>query len=577
MDPAQPKAAQPQPAPQKAGGAPAGAAATEEFRKVMERNTHLQHYIAELTQRGFPTPRFKLQLSKSVLDEGKPNIIYPVTEPIFVHLYKDDDKGRIIYCPIEPIIPIKSVSLLKAAEEAIAFRITKNFEFKTQQEHITKLKEILQKCSIVNPKLKDLGQYEYDDRKRIIAVNEETLKGLEYTLVKEKVGYGVIDPLIRDPYLEDISCDGKGFIFVEHKIFQSCDTTLNFDSVENLDEYSMRLSERIGRPANFRRPIIDGTLPDGSRINIVYGTDLSLKGTNFTIRKFTAIPISITQICASNTMNFMEAAYLWLLLEHNMNMWICGETASGKTTTVKAVLTFVKPTAKIVTIEDTPELQVPHDNWIREMTRQGEDAASSIDIFDLLKAALRQRPNYIVVGEIRGKEGLIAFQAMQTGHGVMATFHASSVIKLVQRLTGYPIEVPKTYVDLLNAVVFQNLVRIPKTGKTERRVTSINEIIGFDPTEQSYNFIELFAWDPITDTHEFRGMGSSYVLEEKIAPLKGITRKRIKDIYLEVDNRAEILRLMAQKKVFDYYDVWGYMNKINSMGTENMLKMLRQG
>ncbi|MGA2663312.1 MAG: type II/IV secretion system ATPase subunit, partial [Nitrososphaerales archaeon] len=375
-----------QAAAQKEGAAQAAMAAAEaEFRKVLERNTHLQHYIDGLKAKGFPTPRYKEKLSKALLDEGKPNILYPVTEPIFVHLYRDDDKGRVIYSPIEPIIPLKSVTLMKAAEEAVAFRITKEFTFANQDEHIAKLKEILRKCASVDPKFAELGSYEYDDRKRVLAMNAETLKGLEYTMVKEKVGYGVIDPLIRDPYLEDISCDGQGFLFVEHKIFSSCDTTLVFDSVEALDEYSMRLSERIGRPANFRRPIIDGTLPDGSRINIVYGEDLSLKGTNFTIRKFTAIPISITQICAGNTMDYMEAAYLWLLLEHNMNMWICGETASGKTTTVKAVLAFVKPTAKIVTIEDTPELQVPHDNWIREMTRQGEDAASSIDIFELLK------------------------------------------------------------------------------------------------------------------------------------------------------------------------------------------------
>lgn len=547
-----------------------------DFKDAALKNPHLAAYLNSLASQGIKTPDYKMQLSRSMRD-GKPSVIYPVGDPLFIHMYMDDTGARAVYHAIEPVIPMKSSALLRSAEEGLAFRITEDFEFKDTAEQTAKLKELLAKVVQITDKKPELGTYDYDAKRRIIFTNDETYKALEYTLIKDKVGLGLIEPLIRDPYLEDISCDGIGPIFIEHKIFQSCRTTLAFETNGQLNEYAMRLSERVGRPATFRRPIVDATLPDGSRINIVFGEDLSMRGSNFTIRKFTSLPISITQLCSYNTMDCREAAYLWMLLEHNLNVWVCGETASGKTTNVKAILGFVKPTAKILTIEDTPEVTVPHDNWIREVTRQGEDEASSIGIFDLLKAALRQRPDYIIVGEVRGKEGLTAFQAMQTGHGVMATFHASSVTKLVQRLTGHPIEVPKTYIDVLNAVVIQTMVRVPTTGRVERRVVSISEIVGYDPVEQAFNFIELFAWDPQTDNHDFRGLGTSHVLEEKIAVMRGIPRKRVKDIYAELESRTEILSIMQKNQVFDYYDVWRYMQKIYGLGIEKSLALLKRG
>ncbi len=482
-----------------------------------------------------------------------------------------------MYHCVEPIIPLRSQDLLHVMEEAVAYRIKEDFEFKVEEEQIAKLKEILASAVSITHDTKELGEFHYDDRNRVVYTNEETYKVLEYTLIKNKVGLGITDPLIKDPYIEDISCDGVGSIFIEHKIFRSCETTINFDNKRELDAYVKTLSERSGRPATFRRPIIDAVLPDGSRLNLVFGEELSMKGSNFTIRKFAAVPLSITQICAYNTMDFMEAAYLWMLLEEGYNVWVCGETASGKTTTLKGMCTFIKPEAKVLTIEDTPEMVLPHDNWIREATRQGEDEASSIGIFELLKSALRQRPNYIIVGEIRGKEGLIAFQAMQTGHGVMATFHASSVLKMIQRLTGFPIEVPKTYIDILNAVVIQSAVRNPKTGKPDRRVMSISEIVGYDPVEQSFNYVDLFKWNPTTDVHEFAGIGTSYLLEERFAMMRGISRRDVRKIYDELESRAEILRILAKREIFDYYEVWSYIKQISGLGIEKSLSMLKKG
>jgi len=268
------------------------------------------------------------------------------------------------------------------------------------------------------------------------------------------------------------------------------------------------LSEQFGKTISHAKPVVDATLPDGSRINIVFGKDISRKGTNATIRKFASTPLSIIQVLTSGVMNFTEVAYLWMMLEAGMSLFVNGETASGKTTTLMGLTAFIPANWKVVTIEDTPELTLPHNNWITEATRNTGNAASSVTMDDLLKAALRQRPNYILVGEIRGAEGNIAFQAMQTGHPVISTFHAANMVSLIQRLSNDPINIPKTHMENLNIALFQGAVQGPG-GKRVRRVLSINEILGYNPQGNNIMFIPVFNWDPGTDTTKFRGKGSS--------------------------------------------------------------------
>jgi flagellar protein FlaI len=245
-----------------------------------------------------------------------------------------------------------------------------------------------------------------------------------------------------------------------------------------------------------------------------------------------------------------------------MNVWVSGETASGKTTLMNALATFIPPEDKIVSIEDTPEVQVPHPNWIRGVTRGSakNTDATEVSMFDLLKAALRQRPNFIIVGEIRGIEGAIAFQAMQTGHACMSTFHAASVTKLIQRLTGNPINVPKSYVDNLNVVVITSLVRLPN-GRNGRRVVSINEIVNYDSVSDSFSFIESFVWNPVNDTFEFKGYMNSYLLEYKIAPKRGVPRDKKRQIYTQVKKRAEVLERIQKQKITNFYDLHGVLSK----------------
>ena len=287
-----------------------------------------------------------------------------------------------------------------------------------------------------------------------VKVSPQELEGIKYLFVRDKVKMGILDPIIIDPYIEDISCSGMGNIFIEHKIFKSLKSTINFSTFEDLDEFVIELAERIKKPVTYKNPIADATLPDGSRINIVYGRDISKRGSNFSIRKFSEVPLSIFEIVDFGTINYQMLAYLSLAISNGMNVFVAGESASGKTALLNAVTTFIPPLSKIITIEDTPELQVPHKNWIREVVQSSKaEEGGSVTMFDLLRAALRQRPNEILIGEIRGKEGNIAFQAMQTGHSCMATFHAASVEKLIQRITGEPISVPRAYIDNLNIAV----------------------------------------------------------------------------------------------------------------------------
>jgi flagellar protein FlaI len=253
------------------------------------------------------------------------------------------------------------------------------------------------------------------------------------------------------------------------------------------------------------------------------------------------------------------------MLSEGMNTFVSGETASGKTTMLNAISTFIPPQSKIVSIEDTPELQVPHPNWTREVVRGSGTSGSSVTMFDLLRAALRQRPNEIIIGEIRGEEGAIAFQAMQTGHACMATFHASSVEKLIQRLTGHPINIPKTYIDNLNVVIIMSAVRLAD-GTPVRRILSINEIIEYDPETNSFGFIEVFRWDPATDTFEFPGFLNTNLLENVVSVRRGIPPRESRRIYAQLQERADVLRKLHERDITNFYELHNVLAQANREG-----------
>lgn len=537
-----------------------------EFSEYVAGAPHLHEYAHKAKNApdlaGVPL-QFKKTLSRDLRLLKKFNIIYPASDRIFVHVFKGTRDAYGKYRPIEPRLPPEKKDLVGKVEEMLASMIDDETAKKIAERREAMLTELFEEA--VRLEGSPVPDTQKSEKKRSFSplfLSKETYEQLKYEILTDKIGMGLLEPLIRDQFIEDISCDGVGPVFVEHKIFGSMTTSIEFKTAEELDSFVVKVCEKIGRPVSPRRPIVDASLLDGSRLNVVFGSDVSRRGSNFTIRKFSKIPLSITQLIKFGTLDARMAAYLWMMLESGMSMFICGETASGKTTTLNAITVFIRPNAKVITIEDTPEVYIPHPNWVSECTRRGESESSSIELFDLLKSALRQRPNYIIVGEIRGKEGNVAFQAIQTGHPVISTFHAASMQKLIQRITGDPINIPAAYVDNLNVVVFQSSVKSPKTGKFERRVTGICEIIGIDPVEKSYNFIEIFSWDPVTDAHTFRGVGNSYLLEYKVAPMRGLSPKETRKIYNELELRTYVLKKLVDMNVVDYYEVYHALSKV---------------
>ncbi|NIA10028.1 MAG: secretion system protein E [Nitrospiraceae bacterium] len=538
-----------------------------------DENRHVLDYIHMLPLDDIGVPTFYPELSRDLKKIKKPNLIYPVGDGVSVHIYPDKTDVRNYYIPIEPTLFVNVDELLIEVEEALIDIVTtEDMEAKKallaeglDDVCIIKGSEDVKK-GIVKKTLEHIREFVKTTKNKKVYVTPDEFQRIKYYIFKNKIGMGPLQPLLMDPYIEDISCSGVGRIFVEHKIFSGLKTAITFDSTEELDSYVVRMSEKIGKPITYRKPIVDAALPDGSRINIVFGEDVSKRGSNFTIRKFSETPLSILNLIEFHTLNYKMAAYFWMLLGSGMNCFVAGETASGKTTTLNAMTTCIPADAKVISIEDTPELQVPHKNWIREVTREsGDEGGSDVGMFDLLRAALRQRPNEIIIGEIRGVEGNIAFQAMQTGHPAMATFHAASVEKLIQRLTGDPINVPKTYVDNLNLVVIQNAVNIPGKGAA-RRITSISELVGYDPPSQSFSFIETFRWDPSRDVFKFTGDNNSYLLENKIAPKRGLPKNKRRLIYKELDRREKILKKIHDAGVTGFYELFSMMGRAEEEG-----------
>lgn len=576
-------------------------------KEYVKASPHLLEYLHVFPVNTYGIPLFLSELKKDLRSMKSPNIIYPVNETTFVHILPDPDDVRNYYIPIEPsflhsvnmmlpVIETKLIDIIDGLEEdpisdkeraevikkmltSVAVIRAKGVDITKmtgtsagQQDLKSKITTFLNTDFTAKDKMKNVKskhQIPMTPDGKVILTNEE-YRAIEYLLIRDKVDMGVLKPFLSDQYIEDISCDGIGPIFIEHKIFKGLKSVIEFKVSSELDEFVVKMAERIKRPITYRNPVIDATLLDGSRINIVYGTAISRHGSNFTIRKVNEVPLSILNIIESNGLDYMSAAYLWICVEYGMSLFVSGETASGKTTLLNAITTFIPPENKIVTIEDTPELNVPHRNWIREVALakgkgEGGGASGEVSMFDLLKAALRQRPNQILVGEIRGVEGAVAFGAMQTGHPVMSTFHAASVEKLIQRLCGDPINIPRTYVDNLNLVIIQSAVKRPD-GQLVRRMISANELVGFNPETQGFTFVQMFTWEPVSDTFVWTGKGSSFLLENKIATMLGMPDSKKSEIYLEVEKRAKILERLHKAGYVKFWDLFHMMTKIKKQG-----------
>jgi flagellar protein FlaI len=359
---------------------------------------------------------------------------------------------------------------------------------------------------------------------------------------------------MRDPNIEDISCDGSGSpIFLFHRKYGSLKSNIQFPNEVVLSAFVTHLAQKCGKHISIAEPMLDATMPDGSRIQMTLSKQVTTKGSTFTIRRFRTDPITATDLIMYKTMSAEMVAFMWLAVENGVNALIAGGTASGKTSTLNAISLFIPREAKIVSIEETREINLPHPNWIPGVARSGfgevinDKLAGEIDLYDLMKAALRQRPEYILVGEIRGKEAYVLFQAMATGHTTYSTFHADSAQSLIHRLEGKPIEIPRIMLQSLNIVTIQ--VQAEVNNQLVRRCKQIIEIVDIDPISKEILTNEVFHWDPVKD--EFYYSGKSHVLE-RIRSQHGMSKE---EMIFELKRRIEILEWMKDNNIRAFKDV----------------------
>jgi len=372
-----------------------------------------------------------------------------------------------------------------------------------------------------------------------------------YHAERDLVGFGQIDPLMRDPNIEDISCDGVTKpVYIWHRNFESIETNVEFGNDDELDNMVVKLVHMAGKHVSSAFPIVDASLPGKHRLAVCYRREVTPFGTAFTIRKFREDPYSMIDLINIGTFSEEMAAYFWMCLENRASIMVLGGTAAGKTTALNALACLIKPGSKIITIEETAELNLPHDNWVSLIARQsyglGGSSVGEVALFDLVKTSMRHRPDILIVGEIRGQEAYVLFQALATGHGGMATMHAENVDSAIKRLTQKPMEIAPAYIPLMNIIMSIQRVHLIKgtEKKAYRRVMNVSEIADFE------DYRSVFKWHPAKDEH-LPAFDKSALLSS-ISEKVGIPRK---DLEAEMGRRRDVLHWMRERNIRSYKDV----------------------
>ncbi|SDM17625.1 flagellar protein FlaI [Halogranum gelatinilyticum] len=537
-----------------------------ELKRLASQRPHLLDHLKKFKQitGEFPTV---IEEADGEFESNRPNVLYPVGGPIYCHIYGDLGQTTKYYA-IEPTLSGPESAVLQRLKGKLLSKSGHREAPEKEAEYDDLIEELMEESTRITSGVKST----FDSLSKLwnfgrVEVTKETYENIRYRLNRDIIGFGPLEPVMRDPANEDIHVIGPHECHVDHSVYGMLETTVDFGTPKEFDNWLRNMGERIGDPVSDSDPIVDSTLPDGSRINIIYSDDVSIKGSSLTIRQGSETPLSINQITKWGTLSPELAAYLWLCLENEQTVFVVGETASGKTTTLNAILSYIPDDAKIYTAEDTAEVLPPHNTWQQLLTREGRgENSTDVDMFDLVAAALRSRPDYIIVGEVRGAEGRMAFQAAQTGHPVMLTFHASDIVSMIQRFTSDPINVPETFMDNADVALFQN--RVKQGNDVLRRVTSVQEIEGYSKEMDGVVTREVFSWDPVEDDIVFQGMNNSYVLEEQIATLLGYEDTR--DIYDDLDFRADLIRRMIQEGLLGYHEVNDAINDFQRDGIEGL-------
>lgn len=373
--------------------------------------------------------------------------------------------------------------------------------------------------------------------------SSQTKHKLLYYLIRNNLGYGKIDPLMRDDNIEDISCDGVNVpIYIYHQDYYNLKTNISFKE-EEINSFVNILAEKSGDHLSYAEPIVESTLPDGSRLQGTLGSEVTTKGSSFTIRKFGGSSFTPVDLIRYGTFDPQMLATLWIAIENGKSMMVVGGTASGKTSTLNALGFFIPPDAKIVSIEDTRELSLYQENWLPNLTRESGEG-ENLDMHELVRKAMRQRPECIIVGEVRGREALAMFQAISTGHAGFSTMHAGSVQDAVNRLLGEPINLPKPMLAELDIICLQLLTNLGE--KRVRRNNETVEFLGLDSERERLKTTKTFSW--VRENDSFRKIEESQVLRE-IRNEQGMS---LTEMNMEVEKRGRLLKNMAEKSIISY-------------------------
>lgn len=471
--------------------------------------------------------------------------VYPVLEPYsYTRITYNNDTSEYFLEALEPKLSSEDEKLLALIKDTLGR--TLGYEW----DKFTSLDKKAYLSESVESYIKSRGA----------KVSPLLKKKLKYYILRDFVGYGKADMLWRDENIEDISCDGVGIpLFVYHRKYGSLKTSLVFEDEDSLNSYVVALGQRSGKQISVSNPILDGTSPEGHRIQATYSREVTTKGSTFTIRRFKEKPFTPVDLVKGKTASPEMVAYFWLGVENGESMIICGGTASGKTSTLNSISLFIPPGAKIVTMEDTREINLPHQNWIPGTTRAGVGERGpdgkmpgEIDMYDLMRASLRQRPNYIIVGEVRGKETYTMFQAMATGHTTYSTMHADSVQSMVNRLENQPINCPRILLTALRNVIIQSQVRVGQ--ELTRRMKQVIEIVGFEPDTNELISNTVYEWDQATDRFIFKGHS---FLFDKIMEMKNLTHEEME---AEFQRRTDIIKYLVFRDIVDHRKIWELIN-----------------
>jgi len=476
-------------------------------------------------------------------DKTKVNIRYPLMSPyVNAHIFWDSSNQELVYEIEEPKLTENEKVALKTIEEGLKELI--NISYIGMQSSDVVIEYLEKNVSVLIQELN-------------IKLNEESFLKLMYYIYRDFIGLNEIEPLLHDYFIEDIECNGLDFpVYIVHRIYKNLRTNVIYKNLNKLTTFVEKLAQKCGKYISYASPLLDGSLPDGSRVNATYTQEISARGPTFTIRKFTKIPWTPIKLMQMRTVSPEILAYLWLLIEHESNIMVMGGAGSGKTTFLNALAFFVPPQARIVSIEDTRELNILHGNWLPSVARAGAGFTpgkkqGEISLFDLLKESFRQRPDYVIVGEVRGREAYVLFQGMSAGHPSFGTMHAEDVDTMVRRLETPPINLSPSLVESLDVVCVMTQTKVQK--KAIRRLKEIVEIVSA-PDVGKITKNSPFKWDPRSDTFFFKTDSKVF---DKLITQKGISREELAN---EFRLRTQLLLRLYQNNIVDFKRVQDIIN-----------------